>query len=254
LPGGKTPSSYDRSAGRWLEAAFDAISPDGKRYAYTEGIDPQQPTEKHRQHIVTISTGEDRVVYEQNFFDVTSWQPEGIYLVYHRGGTDASTGLWRVDPATAQLHQVNDGGSWSSVNHGAAWQSAGGDLGRLGGDTITRLDLATGKIVIWLHRPGRGLGVEGVDAGGRPFIGDYPPDGSPHAVYSYLSAPGRAQQIYPAAGLENGLVFYGVYGDSDRTWLSSEKDGIFTFTPATGLVPVGGTRFSSAPRFTGGCH
>jgi hypothetical protein len=125
---------FDARSSRWLPVPRTAVSPDGSRYAYSQylypGNAPVSPPPApigSLIRVVTIATGDDRVIYRGVPYDVVGWNPEGVYL--RRPCTDAycKGGMWLLDPAGGSLQQVAAPLSQvSGVNRVPVWSALGG--------------------------------------------------------------------------------------------------------------------------------
>jgi hypothetical protein len=85
---------FDARSSRWLPVPRTAVSPDGSRYAYSQYLYPSNPPVSPPPapiesliRLVTIATGDDRVIYRGVPYQVVGWKPEGVYL--RRPCTDA---------------------------------------------------------------------------------------------------------------------------------------------------------------------
>ncbi|HKV87625.1 MAG TPA: hypothetical protein VJT78_06475 [Candidatus Dormibacteraeota bacterium] len=169
---------YDRAFSRWLQVGRSQVSPDGRRYAYTEGTITDNKMSKV--HVVDIATGADRVIATSRSFDaVVDFGAQGIYLTLAE--LDAyAVGLWRLDPAGGTPRLISSTILDPSVGGGAAWglgfnpadptpQHQGAILNSQ--NRVLRYDLSTGKPTPWFYRSGAWVSVWGFDGAGRPIVG-----------------------------------------------------------------------------------
>jgi hypothetical protein len=252
-PAGKGGAYFDRAFSRWLPVARNAVSPDGARYAYVDLGDGV-----FNVHVVDVRTGKDHVLREkptgfsfQPF--VLDYASEGIYI--GQGFERVQAGLWLVAPATGSIRQVSKvDGLQVSAGNGVFWSgeinpadphpilvpSSAGTLA----DQINRFDLRSGKQVVWLYQPGKGLTVVGLDIRGRPLITRYsgqtqvPPKTDPidHSATELLIAlDSRTQRsIYKGQLAE---LLGGAIGDAHGVWFGSPQ-GIYLYSEAHGLQKV----------------
>lgn len=159
--GGEGGFVYDRPVGRWLPVGHQAVSPDGRRYAFTEGWGIGTAP---RVHIVDAATGQDTRVAampDAQPYAVVDFTNTGIYLVVSYEGT--APGVWLMDPTTGAVAKVSDGYYQPA---GAGWKSivdprdpypvASALDGRPQPNRIDRLD-GSGGSVTWIYRPGHAL-------------------------------------------------------------------------------------------------
>ena len=162
---------FDARSSRWLPVPRSALSPDGSRYVYSQYLYPPNTSVTSLPaptgsliRVVTIATGEDKVIYQGPPYDVVGWKPEGVYLT--RPCTDRNCrtggGLWLLDPGRgvpqqlaappAQPSGVSWVPMWSALGGGAAW-ALGGDPSNGHADRLLRHDLNGGAESIWFSRP-----------------------------------------------------------------------------------------------------
>ena len=167
---------YDRLFARWLPAGRDSVSPDGTRYAYSEGNAYQNTAGKL--HVVNVATGVDTVIYSgPRVYAVVDFAVEGIYLT---GATPEGRphGLWLQDPAGGPARLISSDIVAPAVGGGAAWgvnfntadpsPGPGGLEGPRNG--VLRFDLRTGASTPWFYRPGSDLYIMGFDPAGHPLV------------------------------------------------------------------------------------
>jgi hypothetical protein len=255
---------YNRAYSKWLPVWREAVSPDGRRYAYVEG-DVSIPNAAGKVHVVDLQTGVNRVIYAgRPVFRVTDFAAEGIYLsqAFFEGNP---TGLWLLDPAGGTPRLINKSITAPKVGAGVAWgldfnaadpkPHPGGMLGPM--NSVLRYDLATGVVKPFFYRPGTNLYLMGLDRDGSLFvyldranpssteIWRLPDGGPPTRV---LNNPGSRTPTALAAIDAHGVWFYGndygASGYSETLWLYS--NGAFklvttvpflTFSIAGGCIP-----------------
>jgi hypothetical protein len=241
-------ATFTRRYGRWLPASVAAVSPDSSHYAYSESYDDATGP-RSRIHVVDVASAADRVVYDQGFYAVIGYEPEGIY-VFAVGYADApNSGLWRLDPLGGSLHQVVlQNRTVDYVAGGAAWYGdlAPGDqpppsydnnpISRaFFKDRVVRLDLKTGVASPWFRRPGKEVRAIGVDGLGHPIVTvTLPTSGATSAAEELwlVTGPEVGKQIYSGPGSNSSdFVGFGTpLADSHGLWFGSTK-GVFLYTP-----------------------
>jgi hypothetical protein len=246
LYGGPGVATFTRRYSRWLPASVAAVSPDSSRYAYSESFnDASGP--RSRIHVVDVATAADRVVYDQGFYAVMDYEPEGIYL-FAVGYADApNSGLWLLDPQARSLHQIVLQQTVDYVGGHAAWYGdlAPGDqpppsmsnpMARaFFKDRIVRLDLKTRAVSPWFRRPGKEVRAIGVDGLGHPIVTVSSPTDAGTSTSEELwlvTGPDLGKQIYSGAGSNSpDFVGFGTpLADSHGLWFGSKK-GVFLYTP-----------------------
>lgn len=222
-------SGWTYSLGRWLPAAPKAVAPDGVHYAWIY----YHPNLAQDVHVVDAATGHDRVISSNTDLDLPMWQPDGLYLVHHRIGTDASHGLVRLDPATGTRTDVTVPTPFGSlgweVGGGAAWTT---DLApndptpdnRFGQDRLERYDLITGQLTTWFYRQGHPISQRGYDGDALPVIAvaDMAGSGVSQETIMRLTAPGSGLSIL-TSNHATGLM---ALPDPHGLWLVGQ-DGIY---------------------------
>jgi hypothetical protein len=231
------------------------LSPEGTRYAYSEVIWPAsgQPTTTHIR-VVDVQTGHDRVVYDQGAYDVVALTKDGIYLVHHVPQTDASNGLWLLNPDTGVIHAITTSGIDWQVGGGAGWSGdlAPGDTaqGKFPADRLLHLDLGTGTVTPWFTRPGFQVQVFGFDAAGHPLV----VAGSDTKQELWIiTAPNVGTLADSEPGWNSGPgIFYPIVSDNHGVWLDTSR-GVYLYRagmPAPALKYAG----SRIDRIAGACH
>ena len=254
LYGGPGVATFTRRYGRWLPASVAAVSPESSHYSYSEPYnDANGP--RSRIHVVNVASASDLVVYDQGFYGVIGYEPEGIYL-FAVGYADApNSGLWRLDPQARSVRQIaSQNLTVDYVGGGAAWYSdlAPGDqppssltnpMARaFFKDRVLRIDLKSGVVSPWFRRPGKEVHAIGVDGVGHPIVtGSSPTDaGTSTAEELWLvTGPDQGKQVYGGPGSNSpDFVGFGTpLADSHGLWFGSKK-GVFLYTPDGTLQKV----------------
>jgi hypothetical protein len=242
--------TYDRPLKRWLPVSWAQLLPDGSAYAYTKEASPTQF--RNEIHVVDVATGRDRIVYNQGAYHVVAYRLDGIYLDHHLNGTDASNGLWRLDPTSGSLKAYPAGqqATWGWIGAGGAW-SYSVDGNRFGSNSFGRLDLSTGAVETWFQvaspqPPGPGsksIRLLGFD-GSQPLVQVYVDD---HTSEIWrLSAAGHATRL-PDLAL-GPLSPPSSVADSHGTWLIAGDGGVYLYANAAF------TKVAMAPSTAGGWY
>lgn len=162
-PAGQGGYYYDQPLGRWVPVTRPAVSPDGLRFAYTEGWSADPPAAP-RLHIVDASSGTDvRVVSmpDAQPYGVVDYTASGVYLVIRFEGT--APGVWRIDPATGSVSKISSGyyqpagpGFIGTVDRRDPNPYKSAANGQEQPDRIDHRD-ASGRVVTWFYQPAHGL-------------------------------------------------------------------------------------------------
>lgn len=239
-------ATFTRRYGRWLPASVAAVSPDSSHYAYSESYnDANGP--RSRIHVVDVALAADRIIYDQSFYAVIDYEPEGIYL-FNVGYADApNSGLWRLDLQGHSLVQVAPQTlTVDYVGGGAAWYSdlAPGDQAPASmsnpmaraffKDRLLRLDLKTRAVSPWFRRQGKEVRAIGVDSLGHPIVTVSSPTDAGTSTSEELwlvTGPDLGKQIYSGPGSNSpDFVGFGTpLADNHGLWLGSRK-GVFLYT------------------------
>jgi hypothetical protein len=239
LYGGEAGATYTKRYARWLPAKIAAVSPDSSHYAYSELTQVSSPSRHRRIHVVEVTSGLDRVVYDQDFYSVRDYAADGIYLVNTGPTGEGATGLWLLDPRSGSIRQVaptriGTPFGFYLVGGGGAWYGdvAPGDQPPHSGigpmDRLLRFDLKTKKSSSWFRRAGWQVEAIGFDGEGHSIVRAYvTSDGTATASGQLLllPAPGISKQIYsgPATFLGAPLA------DSHGIWFAT-TEGTFLYT------------------------
>src|ERR1051326_4875773 len=111
---------YDRAFSKWLPVGRTSVSPDGRRYAYTEGNALSGDT-KGKVHVVDVATGADKVLYSGSpVFGIGDCTPAVLYLT-SAPGEGRGRGLWLQNPAGGAPRLITQAIIGPSLGGGAAW-------------------------------------------------------------------------------------------------------------------------------------
>jgi hypothetical protein len=154
---------YDRAVSRWVPVPRRAVSPDGRRYAYTDRW-PVNATTAQKVHVVDAASGTELQVAampDTKPYQVVDFTSTGIYL--HREFESTAPGVWRFDPTTAVLTKVSDGfyppsgATWLRVvDPGDPHPQISALSGEKAPNRIDRRDEA-GETKTWFYAPGYGV-------------------------------------------------------------------------------------------------
>jgi hypothetical protein len=248
LYGDSGAPTYDAKYQLWLPVPAAQVLADASAYVYTRGASPTQF--RNEIHLVSVATGADRVIYNDDAYHALSYEPEGIYLDYHLPATDGRHGLWLLDPTTQSLKAFPAAtqGWWAAVVGGGAW-SYSVDGNRFGSTSFARLDLSTGVITTWFSassqvqppQPGaKTVRAIGFDAALHPVVEVFVDRGTSEVWL--LSGPGEATKL-TGLPLLDFIPALGVT-DSHGTWAVG-ADGVYLY------VGSAFRRVADAPPFTG---
>jgi hypothetical protein len=244
---------YDTAVSRWLPVFQNQVSPDGRRYAYTEGWSASPPTAP-RVHVVDAGTGADiRVVAmpdAQPYFviDVTS---AGVNLGI--GFEGRGPGVWRLDPNTGVVAKVSDGfyppdATWLGVidpSDPQPYRSA--MTGMPGENRIDRRDPA-GHTTTWFYRPGHVVQWIPFATNSALLVrADYWTDAANPALggteYWLVSAPDQARKLVAYTSRESSpyLDLSGGFGiaiaDLHGIWIGGGQS-LYLVTPQGAVLRV----------------
>jgi hypothetical protein len=230
--GGEGGFAYDRPLGRWLPVGHQAVSPDGQRYAFTEGWGIGAAP---RVHVADAATGQDiRVVTmpDAQPYAVADFTSAGIYLVVSYEGT--APGVWLMDPTTGAEAKVSDG---YYQRAGAGWKSVidvrdpnpvpSALDGQPQPNRIDRVD-GSGGAVAWIYRPGHALYA--VPFAGSPalLVQANTSNATNTTEFWLVAAPGKAVKLagfsYDTSSestyldLANG--FFTAWADTHGIWIT----------------------------------
>jgi hypothetical protein len=251
---------YDRAYSRWLPVSRQAVSPDGKHYAY--GMPAPNQKKVSTMHVVDVATGADHVFAAPTgawyiAYAVLDYSSDGIYLIIDY---EVSAGLALMNPQTGVIKAVADlpdiqasGGNrifWVGTVNPADPNPLGG-LG-VEPNQIDRFNLGDRTRVAWFYRPSTAPRVIGFDTQGHPFVwAAHGTDGSIDADYRgellLLTSAQSQQFIFKGSGqfFETSPVV--TLSDSHGTWFGTDQ-GIYLYTGSV-LIKV-----SNQPGYPGnGC-
>lgn len=256
---------YDRALARWLPVDREAVSNDGRRYAYTTGSAFLGTS--GTVHVVDLASGADRTIYSGNtVFRVVSFAPEGIYLTL-QAPEGRSRGLWIQDPAGGAARLIGRDVVDPWVAAGVGWgvdfdtsdpsPAPGGIENPF--NRLVRIDLQTGGTTSWFTWLGTDIFLDGVDYSGNPFVGVGRPTSSDAATeiqeFWFITARGNGQRLFAGSvndqfptrlgAIENhGAWFAGAYFRTSPStiWLYSR-----------GAIRVAATVNLDSVTVAGGC-
>jgi hypothetical protein len=220
---------FDRAVSRWVPVYRQAVSPDGRRYAYTDGWSASPPANP-RLHIVDVATrAELRVATmpDAQPYQVADFTAAGVYLIVSFEGT--APGVWLFDPATAGMTKVSNGfyppagPAWigvvdprdpnpqrSTMTGAAEW------------DRIDRRE-GTALTTTWFYKPGYALSW--VAFAGSPAIlvdawRQDSPNGQFQETFWLVDGPDHAKQLTPTGDTAQLLSGFGTaIADSHGIWI-----------------------------------
>ena len=239
---------YDLAFSRWLPVPRQAVSPDGKHFAYGEaGADQSHVA---RMHVVDVATGADHVFDAPTGawfvrFDVLDYASEGIYLYTNY---EVSVGVSLMNPTTgaikavAQLVDIQASAGNRTFWVGSVNPADPNPLGGIGiqPNQIDRYSLVDGTRVAWFYRPSTAPRVIGSDMQGHPIVqvvngrngvidGDY------GAELLLLMNPQSQRSIFNGSAKLVGSMFVSI-SDSHGIWFGTDH-GVYLYT-GTALMKV----------------
>jgi len=166
---------YDRAADRWLPVFSHAVSPDGLRYAYTEGWSVE-PATRPNVHIVDAASGADLRVApmpDAQPYTVVDFTAAGVFLMIRFEGT--TPGVWKLDPNSGVVTKVSNGlyrrsgAGWLGIMDGRDRNPYRNAID--GAVQPNRIDWreADGRMTAWVYMPGHALAWIGF-AGPRALL------------------------------------------------------------------------------------
>ena len=227
---------YDRGFAKWLPVRRQAVSPDGKSYAYGEGN--AYVSASGKLHVVDVAAGADRVIYSGgSLYAVVDFAAEGIYVT-NAVPEGYARGLWLEDRSGGQPRLISNDIVAPVVGGGAAWgldfnaaDPSPGPGGLEGPkNRLLRYDLQTGAATPWFYRPGSSLYVTGFDAAGRPFVSaGLETNGNPSLELWLVTSSTEATIVFTGTGVStpsrlaavdsHGVWFDGGYATPSTVWL-----------------------------------
>jgi hypothetical protein len=257
---GNGAPAYDQAMEAWLPVPPAYVSPDGTRYAYADADWSAGIPTTTRVHVVDVRTGHDRVALDKGAYDVVAFTANGVFLVHHLPQTDASDGLWQLNPDTGALQKLTTAGTeWYTIGTDAAWSGelVPGDRtpGKIQADRLIRLDLRTGVVAPWFYRPNQQITVLGLDSQGRPLV----ELGSETKTELWLATSPDAATLIASGGgwgsADDASLSWPVVADSHGVWSRSSK-GISLYRPGAGRVELvyRGQPGAAGMVISGGCR
>ena len=232
---------YDRAFSRWLPVPRQAVSSDGKHYAY--GVRGADQSQMARMHVVDVATGADHVFATPSTdwfipYAVLDYAGEGIYLSINYEG---SYGLLLMDPQTGAIRRVaNLPDIQASAGNKTFWVGSvnPADPSPLGGiciqaNQIDRFSLVDGSRVAWFYRPSTAPRVIGSDTQGHPIVwlvtgSDGVIDENSVAELLLLMDQQSQRSIYKDSAKLLGENVQSI-SDSHGTWFGTDH-GIYLYT------------------------
>ena len=254
-------SSYDASQHRWLPVPPQAVSPDGKTYAY--GVARNAPG--GGVHVVEVATGVDRILstaYPPNVnYFVVGYLSDGIYLNEFGPTGGGGIGLLRLDPATGAITQVSTDSpalgvlvgetplqSPPSTGNPDAWWTTDSDNFTDISDPYVYFQYLTGVPgqhgEDWFSRPGLHPDVIGADTTGQAIVAA---TSAAQLEVWLLGTPNSSTEIYHIQANGTDRAFKTAVADKGGWWIGSIS-GVF-FATASTWVQVS----STAAVVVGGC-
>ena len=253
---------FDRAFSRWLPVWRQAVSPDGRRYAYGEG-NAWQGT-KGKIHVVDVASAVDRIIYAGGIvFAVVDFSSDGIYMT-PAVPEGAPRGLWLLDPAGGTPHVVSSTIIGPAIGGGAAWgidfntadphPGPGGLEGPR--NLVLRFDLKTGASTTWFYEPGASVYVIGFDPAGHPIVSSVLVDSSGSSTMEIwlVTSSTSARVLYRGGGVVwparvSAVDSHGVWFDSSYASSSESAVWLYAGTTLQIVATVGAGDLSVA----GGC-
>ena len=230
--------TYDWAFSKWLPVPRAWVSPDGRRYAYSEyAAAGGQATSAV--HIVDVATGADRALRPPAPSTPISFQNEGLYI--GRAVLDSDSppqGLGVLDPVAGDVRQIVSDGHWTLVAPPVAWgvdidssiaPPRGGGLGA--GNRLRQLNLSGGTAVTALTLPGSSIELIGLDGSGAPVVGVT--EGSTYRVAAFSAFAGLEEWFSGPIADDNPAG--PMAGAGARTWLSSGTSAVWEKSPGSPL-------------------
>jgi hypothetical protein len=219
---------YDRAISRWVPVYRQAVSPDGRRYAYTEGWSADPPL-KPKVYVIDAASGSvvrTAAMPDAQPYQIADYTTSGVYLVISFEGT--APGVRLMDPATGAVTKTSSG---YYTPAGAAWIGVVDPRdphpyvspfsGQMAPDRIDRRD-DVGRTTMWFYAPGYGLMWVGFAGSPALLVYGYRQDtsaGPTQEAYWLVDAPGHAIRVTtPGSSFSSG--FGGAIADSHGIWMN----------------------------------
>jgi hypothetical protein len=243
------PVFYSAPLGRWLPTVAQAVSPDGRSYAYVV-LKPDGASYRNFKsselHVYDAGAGKDRMLWsDPGSISILIWNTSGIVVdaVPQGGGV---LRYWRIDPSSGAATPGTSADDPMRLPPGAS----AGPTGLLGSDVDGARIFRFGS-----RDPGATYSIVRIEPGGQQMV-----------IYSGTAGDAKDFDPTGAYGDAHGIWFGN--GDASRVWLWSAGAGLKSFklsglpAPPVGtqhynvtIVPAGPcTRFSGsgapAPRIS----
>jgi hypothetical protein len=254
-PSGVGGRYYDWEIGRWLPVDRRGLSPDGSHYAVGGGTNDLKPI----LHIFDIATGADRVYPLPPALTIGLSGPTVIgytaSAIYIGLPTEVGMqGLWTFDISTHTttfmevdgLGLLDGATAWRSMKDAADEKASPVPGSVPPASQVDRLDLTSGEHDVWLHSPGHGLAVIGVDTNHDPIVLDSIDTQTVEVLM--LTSPSTQSVIYQGPANEWSAYLGNVYSDAHGVWFGGSM-GVYLYT-AGKLVKI--TDQAAVP--AGDCH
>lgn len=248
---------YDYAVSRWLPVHRNAVSPDGLRYAFTEGWSPG-PARAPRLHIADAATGKDlRIVTMPDAmpYNIADFAADGIFVIIAYEGI--APGVWRVDPNNGAIVKTSDG---FYVPAGPTWISVVDPIdpnparSAMSGEAQpNRIDYrdAAGQTTTWFYRPGHAVVWVAFAGKSQLLVQAYPGPSAVDASSEYwmVTGPGEATMLTSSnAYFDLDQGFHSAISDAHGVWVGG-YNGLYLVTPGGAI-----TRAYSAGAFpANGC-
>lgn len=258
---------YDRALSKWLPVPRSNVSPDGKRYAYSEILGNAYVNSGSKLHVVDVATGVDSVIYNgSSAYNVVDFAADGIYLTA-AVPEGYSRGLWVEALAGGTPALISGSIIAPTVGDGAAWgidfNSADPNPGPGGLESpkneVLRFDLRTHASTTWFYRPGASIFVLGFDRAGGMFVSaglnPTPAQGNePTQELWLVNSPTSARRLLSGTGLLSlarvaAVDNHGVWFDAP--YASSSTSTVWLYTG--GSIQVAATLDAGDLAIAGGC-
>src|SRR5262249_421594 len=247
---------------KWLPAVRAAVSPDGRRYAYSVIAGNAYQNTRSQLHVVDVATAADRVIYNgKAALNVVDFEAEGVFVTA-AVPEGRARGLWLQDLTGSPLRLISSTIVAPAVGGGSAWgvdfnpadpsPGPGGLEGPM--NRILRYDLS-GASTPWFYRPGANIYLMGFDANGHPFVSaGFESNGQATQEVWLIASSGNATKISAGTYLGSPSTLeavdgYGVWFDAP--YASSAASTVWLYK--AGAMQVAATLNASGVVVAGGC-
>lgn len=243
-PRGDGGRYYDWQIGRWLPVDRHGLSPDGSHYAAGGGTPDLKPILR----IFDIATGAEEVYPLPDELGiglsgpmVLGYTATSIYI-----GEPTEVGmqaLWTFDLATHRTTFIDVSGL-NAIDGTSLWRTTADSADQTASPApgyvrpmsqIELFDLTTGSHTLWLHSPGHGLAVIGVDTNHDPIVLDSIDRQTIQVLV--LSGPSKPQVIFQGSVETWPAYITGTSADSQGLWFGSDK-GVYRYSYGGELTKV----------------